>query len=313
MSTVKVAIVGAGHLGTYHLQKMLADPKAQVVGVVEPNLEKRDRASHTYNVPTYANIREIADTVDAAVIAAPTPLHYSLTKEALQRGWHVLVEKPLTTHAKDAEELVSLARQKKRILQVGHVERYNPAIAAALNVVDEPLYIISERLGPFSGRSGDVDVVLDLMIHDLDIVATLIPSELSEVRAIGVPVLTNAIDMAAVRLQFKNGAVAQLSAGRASLEPSRKIRLFTRQRYVSIDCAKGEVHSVRRLAPEPGQSWPQLAGEPIEVEQADALARQDSDFLNVIRTGATPRVDGVAGWRAVQLAEEIKKVLQTPF
>ena len=228
-------------------------------------------------------------------------------------GWHILVEKPLAHDVPAARQLVTMARVCGRMLQVGHTERFNPAIAAALRIADRPHYITAERLGPFSGRGTDVDVVFDLMIHDLDIVASLVSAPLQEIRAVGVPVLTQAVDMASARLAFANGTVAQLSAGRASLEASRKIRLFTQQRYVSIDCAKREVKSVRRLPAAEPSAWPEIFAEPIDVPADDALAVQDREFVSSIANGQAPRVDGAAGLRALELAEAVKAAMMMPW
>ncbi len=312
MSKVRVVVVGAGHLGTYHLQKMAADPLATLLGVVDIDAAKRDKAAQTHEIRAAAELAAFKGQVDAVVIAAPTLHHAQLAEEAMAMGCHLLIEKPITATVAEAERLIALAKERQVMLQVGHTERFNPAIAAALQIADRPRYIIAERLGPFSGRSTDVDVVLDLMIHDLDIVATLIASPLVEARAIGVPIITQATDMAAARLQFADGAVAQLSAGRASLEPSRKLRLFTVERYVSIDCAKREVKSVRRM-PANGSPWPQIAGEPVDVPPGDALALQDHDFLQAIIDHRAPRVDGAAGLRALALAEAVKQAMVVPL
>jgi len=314
MSRVRVAVIGAGHLGTYHLQKLAADQSAELVGVVDSSEQKRQQAAAKFGVPAVATLAELDGRLDAVVIATPTLHHLSVALEAIERGYHLLIEKPLAATVAEGRRLVDSAAARGLVLQVGHTERFNPAIAAALQIADRPRYIQAERLGPFSGRSTDVDVILDLMIHDLDIVATLIPSPLVETRAIGVPILTTATDMAAARLQFADGAGAQLSAGRASLEPSRKIRLFTVERYVSIDCAKREVKSVRRLPPaDPTSPWPQITGELVEVPPGDALALQDHDFLTCVRERKKPRVDGEAGLRALALAEAVKLALVVPL
>jgi predicted dehydrogenase len=310
MDRVRVVVVGVGHLGTYHLQKVVADDRATLVGIVDTDRSRRERVAAEYGVPGVENVAEV-EAADAVIVAAPTTAHRQLTEAALERGFHVLVEKPLAATAAEASELAALATESGRWLQVGHNERFNPAVDAALRVADRPRYIVTERLGPFSGRSTDVDVILDLMIHDLDIVASLVEAPLVEVRAVGVPVITSDVDMAAARLQFADGTVAQLSAGRASMEPARKIRLFTVERYVSIDCSTREVKSVRRL-PAQNSEWPQIAGEPVEVSDGDALALQDGDFFSCILEGRPPRVDGAAGARALELAEAVRDALTMP-
>ncbi|OGQ83306.1 MAG: hypothetical protein A2289_08220 [Deltaproteobacteria bacterium RIFOXYA12_FULL_58_15] len=312
MEPVRIVVVGVGHLGTYHLQKVAADPTAILVGIVDTDKDKRNAAANKYGVKGAASLAEFAGGADAVIVAATTMAHVVLVEAALELGLHVLVEKPLAATAADAKHLEQLSSKHGRIVQVGHTERFNPAIAAALAIADRPRYIVAERLGPFTGRSTDVDVVLDLMIHDLDIVASLVPSPLAEVRAVGVPVITSDVDMASARLQFEDGTVAQLSAGRASIEPVRKIRLFTVERYVSIDCASREVKSVRRLPAAANNPWPQIVGEPIEVPHGDALALQDHDFFDCIQHQRKPRVDAAAGVRALELAEAVKKALTIP-
>ncbi len=313
MKRVRVVVVGAGHLGTYHLQKLAADPECELVGVVDIDAAQRAKAAQAHQIPAAADLSQLAVEADAAVIATPTVTHRQVGEAALARGWHILVEKPLAHQAAEARALAQSARAHGRLVQVGHTERFNPAIAAALALADRPRYIVSERLGPFTGRSADVDIILDLMIHDLDVVATLVPSPLVETRAVGVPIITQEIDMAAVRLAFADGTVAQLSAGRASLEVVRKIRLFTLERYVSIDCVAREVKSVRRLPPAAGSTWPQIVGEPVEVPPGDPLALQDHDFIVCVREGRAPRVDAQAGVRAVELAEAIKAEIKIPL
>jgi len=309
---VKVVVVGAGHLGNYHLQKMAADPAAELVGFVETGAERRAEMQARYHVRAEPDLRAFANQADAAVIATPTSSHMQSATLALELGLDVLIEKPIAVTLDEADRLIGLAKARGKLVQVGHTERFNPAIAAAMGVADRPGYIVAERLGRFSGRSTDVDVILDLMIHDLDIVGALVHSPLAEVRAIGVPVLTSEVDMATARLAFTDGTVAQLTAGRASLEPVRKIRLFTRERYLSIDCATREVKSVRRLPPEPGSAWPQIMGEPVDVPEGDALALQDADFIACVRERRTPRVDGMAGRKALELAEAVKAAMSIP-
>jgi predicted dehydrogenase len=310
---VRTIVVGAGHLGTYHLQKLAAEPRAELVGVVEIDGSRLAQKAAEYGIEGADTLEAFAGRADAAIIATPTVTHRSLASGAVAHGMHVLVEKPIAGTVAEAEAIIAAAREHGRLVQVGHTERFNPAVSAAIAVADRPRYIVAERLGPFSGRSTDVDVILDLMIHDLDIVASLISSPPAEIRAVGVPVLTQAVDMCAARLEFEDGAVAQLSAGRASLEPARKIRLFTLQRYLSIDCATRDVKSVRRLPPEPGSEWPQIVGEPIDVPEGDALELQDRDFIACVQEGRTPRVDGEAGLRALRLAVAIKEALRVPI
>lgn len=312
MTPVRTVVVGAGHLGCFHLKKLAVDSLADLVGVVDVDPEKRRRVEQEFGVVGSETLSAFEGQAEAAVIAAPTVYHVELAKLAIQLEMHVLVEKPVAPSADEGRELVAAAEAADRILQVGHVERFNPAVAAALQILERPGYIVAERLGPFSGRSTDIDVVLDLMVHDLDLVAAMVPYSLKEARAVGVPMFTAETDMAAARLEFENGSVAQISASRGSLEPSRKIRVFTQDRYVSIDCQNREVKSIRRNAAKSGDVM-ELTGEPIEVADGDALALQDHDFLRCIREGQAPRVDGHAGVRALELAEAVKNALTNPI
>jgi predicted dehydrogenase len=309
---VRVVVVGAGHLGMFHLAKLAAMPDVALIGVVDPHLARRHTAQSRFGIAGADTLQHFANRADAVVIAAPTALHVTLGLEALRLGFDVLVEKPIAETVSGAEALIAMARQQERILQVGHIERFNPAVAAALPYIRAPRYIVAERLGPFSGRSPDVDVVLDLMIHDLDIVSAVVCAPCVEVRAIGVSVMTNAVDMASARLTFADGTVAQLSAGRASLEPSRKLRFFTPEHYISIDCASRDIKAVRRQPAQQGNDWPSITGEPIAVEPGDALAMQDADFLECVIHRRKPRVDGLAALRALQLAACIKAAMQAP-
>ena len=316
-SPVRVVLAGAGHLGSYHLDKVVADPRAQLVALVEPDAARAlaaqtrlQRLGHP-PVPQVAHVAKVAEEADAAIVATPTSTHCSVAMACFARGWHVLVEKPLAPSAAAARELTRVAAAAGRWLQVGHRERFNPAVVAALAVAGRPRYIVCERLSPFSGRATDVDVVLDLMIHDLDLVAAHVGAPLVEARAVGVPVLTHTVDMAAARLAFADGTVAQFSAGRASVAPSRKLRLFGPTGYVSVDCLTRTVHVVRRLPPETPGGYPIIVGEQLQVPNDDALAMQDGAFFACILAGARPQVDGQDGARALALAEAVIQAMDS--
>jgi predicted dehydrogenase len=304
-----VVVVGCGHLGALHIAKLQTIPEVQVVGAVDIHPAVCRRITETFHIPTHTDLHAFKNQAHAAVVASNTPTHASVCMQAMRLGWHVLVEKPIAHTLEEAETLVAYAHTQGVLLQVGHTERFNPAVMKALSLLHTPRYVTAERLGPFTGRSTDTDVVLDLMIHDLDIVATLFNSEPVEFRAVGVPVLTQAVDMASARIQCANGCVAQLSAGRVSLEAKRKIRVFTPERYMSIDCATRTIQSVIRHPAVPGEEWPSVSGEPIEVENHDALLAQDTHFIHCIRHHQTPQVDGHAGLRALTWALGVKKAM----
>lgn len=309
--SVSIVVLGCGHLGTYHVEKFAALPGVEVVGAVDPDREARERLARRCGVPTAASVDGFLENAQAAVVATPTVSHFALASRLLEAGLDVLVEKPLASSPQEALALVELAATKAAILQVGHTERFNPAIARAMALIDRPGYIVAERLGPFSGRSTDIDVILDLMIHDLDLVGAMVSAPLVEARSVGVPFITAETDMAAARLEFADGTVAQLSASRGSLEPSRKIRVFTRQRYLSIDCQAREVKSVRREIGAGGEVA--LQGEPIDVPDWDPLEKQDADFLRCVLERSGPVADGRAGLRAVELAHAVQEAMSVPL
>ena len=300
---MRVAVVGFGHLGTYHAQKIEKHPKAELVGVVDPS-EERQAAAEQAGFTVLKNWKDTP--LDALVVAAPTVEHAVLCKEALLAGLHVLVEKPITSTVAEAEELVDIARQSELVLQVGHVERFNPGFQAVKEKLTSVKYITGERLSPFSGRSTDIDVIADLMIHDLDIVTALVDAPVSEVRAVGMPIITNEVDMASARIEFQNGTVAELSAGRASLEPSRKIRFITPERYVSLDYGSKEIKVVKRDITSEQTS---ISMEPAQAKNYDQLEAQFEAFYQSVVHGERVIVDGYAGLRALELAEEIQDAI----
>ena len=308
---VPIVVIGAGHLGRFHIAKLVADPAARLLGAVEVDPARAQVIRDEFGIRCEASLEAFLPDAHAAVIAAPTVHHHALALHALAHGLDILIEKPIASTEEQAREIITLAAEKGCLVQVGHTERFNPAVAAALAIADAPRYITTERLGPFSGRSTDIDVVLDLLIHDLDIVSSLVSSPLRSVSAVGVPVLTEETDMCSARLEFDNGVVAEMKAGRASLEPSRKIRLITQERYVSIDCGERNVKSVRRIADSGG--GPQVQGEPVPVAEGDALALQAAAFLSCVQTRSIPTVCGEAGLRALELANAVNAVMTTPY
>ena len=310
---VPIVVIGAGHLGRFHIAKLMADPAARLLGAVEVDTARAQVIRDEFGIRCEASLEAFLPDAHAAVIAAPTVHHHPLALHALAHGLDILIEKPIASTEEQAREIIALAAEKGCLVQVGHTERFNPAVAAALAIADAPRYITTERLGPFSGRSTDIDVVLDLLIHDLDIVSSLVASPLRSVSAVGVPILTEETDMCSARLEFDNGVVAEMKAGRASLEPSRKIRLITQERYVSIDCGERNVKSVRRVGAPTESGWPQIQGEPVPVAEGDALALQASAFLSCVQTRSTPAVCGEAGLRALELANAVNAVMTTPY
>lgn len=309
----RMVLVGCGHLGRFHLQKLLAMREdVVVVAVVEPDVAHAGAAQALVTAaygapcPVVPEVQAFVGEADAAIIAAPTVWHHQLTFACLTRNWHVLVEKPMATNLLQARAMWAEARARQLVLQVGHLERFNPAIEVALAHGGEVRYLTAERLAPFTGRATDVDVVLDLMIHDLDLLAAFGGGRITEVRALGMPVLTGSTDMATARIETSTGLVAQLAAGRTSMRPSRKLRLFSTSGYTSIDCAHKTVMQVRRAQDAVGQD---ITAEALVVPVQDALEAQDRAFVHSITTGAAVRVDGGAGLAALEAAEAVKATM----
>ena len=296
---LKVAVIGAGHMGRLHAQKLAALNEVRLVGIADPD-ESRGRALAEQHAcaffPGYQGI--LREKADAAVVAAPTDRHHEIARACLEAGLHVLVEKPLAQSLREADELLFVAREKRRVLQAGHVERYNRAFGALAARMDRPLYIEAERLSAFKRRGAEVDVVLDLMIHDIDLALALSKSRITDVSACGFRVLTGDIDIANARLEFANGCVASLSASRVSQASLRKLRVFQTDLYVSADLQAGKLRFVR-----------QAGGAIEETEEShaggDALAAQAQAFVASALHGEPVRVDGESGRLALQIALEV--------
>ena len=245
---VQIGVVGAGALGFHHTRILRDVPGAELAGFYDAKPERAATVSAELGVKAYPSLDALLDDVDAISVAVPTPAHYAVAAPALERGLHVLVEKPITTTLEEADSLLAIARRTGAVLQTGHVERFNRAVRAALDVVDGPRFIESNRLAPFNPRGSDVAVVLDLMIHDIDLVRTFVGGRVSSVSAVGVPVLTPFVDIANARISFEAGAVANITASRVSRERMRKLRIFQQSGYLSLDLAAGtgEFYRLRR-------------------------------------------------------------------
>jgi predicted dehydrogenase len=304
---VRVGVIGVGHLGEYHLQKYKAMPQVQLVGIVDTDPKRSDEIAHRYGVRAFDHHRSILDHVDCVSLAVPTEDHFEVSRDILSKGIHLLVEKPITYNLEHADTLIRMAREKGLVLQVGHVERFNPAVMKMETLLTRPIFIESHRLNLFTTRGTDVDVVLDLMIHDLDIILHIVPSEVKEVHAIGMSVITRKTDIANVRIIFENGTVANLTASRVSNRTLRKIRLFQPDTYISVDCVKREI-SVTRLnghTTDPGATFPHIQSNRTNYPNSDPLADQISSFVGSVAEGTQPLVSGLDGRRALQVASAI--------
>jgi predicted dehydrogenase len=300
---VKVAVIGVGHLGRHHARIVSSLPGVHLAAVVDINRERAEQVAAEHGARAFTDWREVRGLADAVTIATPTATHLEIAAPLLGAGLHVMVEKPMTRTTAEAEQLLAAQSASGATLAVGHTERFNPAIAAARPMVRDPRFIEVHRLGTFPERSLDIDVVFDLMIHDLDLVLQFVGGEVTAIDAVGVPVLTPRIDIANVRLRFASGCIANLTASRISRDRVRKIRFFQRDSYVSIDYTAQELE-VWRLVPGSGGT-PHIDGGKIQVQQEEPLKRELEDFIASVRERRSPVVTGPQGRAALMLAERI--------
>jgi predicted dehydrogenase len=305
MTSLRCAVVGAGYLGRFHAQKYAAIADCELVGVADPSPAARERLESELGVPSYPDHRSLIGRVDAVSIATPTSLHHAVARDFLAAGVHVLVEKPITTTADEARELIGLADSQGVVLQVGHLERFNPVIRAAADELTRPRFIESNRLAPFKPRGTDVSVVLDLMIHDIDLIETIVRSPIASIDAVGAPVFTDEIDIANARIRFENGCVADATASRISLKAERKLRVFQADAYLSIDLQQKLLTIVRKPASIEEGALPKVDIQERSFEQGDALLDEVRAFLAAVREGSRPVVSGEDGLRALETATRI--------
>ena len=304
--TVKAGVVGTGYLGRLHARVLSEIADATMVGFVEPNDAIAAEVEGSLKLKRFGSVAELAKEIDCAVVATPTSAHFAVAAELLDAGVDVMVEKPITATADEARRLIDLAAQRGRIVQVGHVERYNPAIVAVAPLVSASRYFEAERLGVFVPRSLDVDVLLDLMIHDLNLVLSLLRQKVVDVRAVGVPVLTDKVDITNVRLELENGAVANLTASRVSQERVRKQRFFGSDFYLSVDTKEQEVKGYR-LVDENGAR--QVRPFDLEVVKKEPLRAENEAFLQCVRDRSRPVVSAEDGLEAVELASRVRDAI----
>ncbi len=310
MQQVRTAVIGVGYLGRFHAQKYAALPAADLVAVVDASAENRTRVAAETGCRAVADYRDILGEVDAVSIATPTPLHYPIARECLEHGIHVLVEKPITTTLEEARSLVETAARQGRVLQVGHLERFNAAILALAGTLRTPRFVESHRLAPFKERGTDVNVVLDLMIHDIDLIQSLVGAPIESIDAVGSSVFSAGLDIANARIRYANGCVANTTASRVSMKMERKLRLFQDDAYISIDLQQKVLTIVRK--PPAGADVPkgQVLIEERTYDQGDALLHEIEAFLHSIRTGTPPVVSGEDGLRALETATRITQMVQ---
>jgi predicted dehydrogenase len=306
---IRTAVVGIGHLGRHHARILGALEGAQLTAVVDTIEDRAAAAAASTGATAFTDYRRLVGEVEAVTIAVPTELHHQVALPFLERGTAVLVEKPMARTLKEADEMIAAARAGGATLAVGHTERYNPAVTRVIPLVTSPRFIEVHRLGAFPERSLDIDVVFDLMIHDLDIILALVKSEVTAIEAVGVPVLTPKYDIANARLRFASGCIANVTASRISRDRVRKIRFFQPDAYLSIDYAAQEVEGWRLVRGD-GER-PSIQGGPIPVEHDEPLRLELADFLAAARDRGRPMVDGEAGRRALALATRVAEKMES--
>jgi len=322
MSTARVGVVGVGHLGQHHARLLSAIEGAELVGVVDTNRGRAEEITAKYGGQVFAGARELLSRVDAVTIAAPTNVHLELALPFLDAGIATLVEKPIASSVEEADRLLEAAQRGRALLATGHTERFNPAVAAALPLISGPRFIEIHRLGTFPERSLDIDVIFDLMIHDLDLLLTVVKSEVASIEAVGVNVLTPKADIANARLRFASGCIANITASRISRERVRKARFFQKDAYVSIDFAAQELE-VYRLVQNPSPAArgglrevegqdprPLIHGGKVDVPREEPLRRELEDFVDAVRTGRSPGVTGRDGRDALALATRVAEKME---
>jgi predicted dehydrogenase len=300
---LRIGIAGLGHIGKNHARILAELPDCELASVFDTNADLAREIADRHGTRAAATLDEFAQSIDAATIATPTPTHFPIAEQLLKAGKHLLVEKPITETTGDARRLVDLAHEAGRILQVGHVERFNPVMSKLEQLLTQPRFIEAHRLSPYPNRSIEIGVVLDLMIHDLEIILHLVRSPVKSIDAVGVPVLSRGEDIATVRLHFQNGCVANVTASRISPEKLRKIRVFQREGYVSLDY-QNQTGEIYRL------TGGRIEREEVEIEKDEPLKLELAAFVECARQGKQPKVSGFEGAAALELAVEITRRIE---
>lgn len=303
MKTVKIGVIGVGYLGSVHARVYSQLEGVRLIGVCDIDEAKARAIARKFRTAAFTDYRDLIGKVDAASVVVPTNLHHKIAKPLLENGLHLLVEKPITTTLQEADDLLAVAKDKNLILQVGHVERFNSGFLAVEKIINKPIFIECHRLGPFKKRATDVGVILDLMIHDIDIILGLIKEDIKSIEAVGAPVLTEREDIANVRLQFKNGAACNLTVSRITNKTMRKIRIFQRDAYISLDYFKPSCLIYKK---ESGR----ITCQNVKIRKEEPLKLELESFVNCVRSGEKPLVSGLEGRQALAIALEIEKKIK---
>jgi predicted dehydrogenase len=306
---LRAAVVGAGRLGTLHARKYLAIPNIKPCYAVDIDRGRAEALAAETGATPLSDYRLLAGKVDLASVASPGVTHHEITSALLSAGIDVLLEKPMAATLAEARELAMLAAESGRILQIGHLERFNPAVVQLHSIVKAPRFVECHRLAPFTERGTDVDVVLDLMVHDLDVILSVAPSEVASLEAVGVAVLTDRIDVANARIHFKSGLIANLSTSRVAPRRERKIRFFQPDAYISVDYGARRIQVYRKSPPPRGSQFPVISAEQIELGEGDPLADEVKSFIDAVRIRSTPAVTAADGLRVMEISERIRNAM----
>ena len=302
---LKAAVIGVGHLGQAHARIYASLEQVDLVAVCDTNQIQGRAIAERYNTRFAHDYRELLDSVQAVSVATPTVSHCEIACACLEAGLNVLVEKPISRTLDEADRMIRLARSKGVALQVGHIERFNPAFIALQKQIKRPRFFEAHRMGIFTPRSLDIDVVMDLMVHELDIISTLVQSEVVKLEAVGIPILTPKVDLANARLEFANGCIANITASRVAGERLRKVRVFQPNEYYSLDYAEQQVMMARLLPPKSAGTLPEIVSGGLEIEKREPLLVEIESFLSAIQSRTAPVVSGADGRQALSLAIEI--------
>ena len=302
---IRVAVIGVGYLGKFHAEKYAAMENVDLVGVVDTDRDRAEAVAERLGTAAYTDYRDLLDQVDAVSVVVHTPAHFTVSRDFLEAGVDVLIEKPMTTNLAEADELISIARDHNLIIQVGHLERFNPAVVALRDIINQPMFIESQRLSIFKPRCTDVSVVLDLMIHDIDIILHIVNSEVKTVHAAGLAIISAEVDIANARLEFTNGCVANMTASRIATHNQRNMCIFQRDDYLSIDFANHDITFVRQSAQRNNDQMPGTDIQTLSFASGDALDNEVRAFVQSVRWRMEPQVTGKVGRDALALALDI--------
>ena len=306
---LRVGVVGVGHLGQHHARVYAELDECKLNGVADIDIKRGKEIAQRYATTFFENYHELCKCVDALSIAVPTVYHYEIGLKCLRRGIHLLIEKPISQTLEEADRLIEAAATNQVILQIGHTERFNAAVMKLAQIVDRPAFIESNRLSPFPERSTDIDVVLDIMIHDIDIILSLVKSPVKRLDAVGIPVITSKIDIANTRVEFESGCIANVTASRVSLKQERKLRIFQPEKYISLDYQAQTLNIVKLKYPERRydfpNSRPMIVPHQVKIEKQEPLKAELKAFVRCVQAGGTPLVSGIDGRNALNTAFHI--------